>query len=83
MTEYTSEEDIARNLQDAGCGEDTISQFIEKMKGGNIEQGLRLLEKHRRYLLDIVHEEEKKIEYLDYFVYQMKNKFVKAGKAKV
>lgn len=80
--DYASQEDIVRNLRDAGCGEDIISQFIKSMNSGYMEQGLRLLERHRRALLDTVHAEEKKIEYLDYFVYQMKNKAAKTGKEK-
>lgn len=72
MTNYTSAEAITQNLRDAGCNEEIIAEFMNKMNGGHTEQGLRLLERHRRALLDAVHSEEKKIEYLDYFVHQMK-----------
>ena len=38
---------------------------------GNQKDQLRLLEKHRKFLLERVHKEEKRIDCLDYLVYQI------------
>jgi hypothetical protein len=67
-----SEEDIIQNLRDAGCNEKDISSFLECIKCGREPESFRLLKKQRSRLLDTVHEEQKKIDCLDYLVYQMK-----------
>lgn len=64
-------EAIVQNLKDAGCSSDTISDFMEDIEGGNTAEGLRLLALHRRSLLDHLHEEQKRIDCLDYLVWQM------------
>ncbi len=66
-----SEESIIQNLRDAGCDETTITSFLRCMKDGKEPESLRLLKKQRSLLLDAVHREEKKINCLDYLVYQM------------
>lgn len=66
-----SEESIIQNLRDAGCDEKTIAAFLECIRNGREPESLRLLKKQRSHLLDIVHQEEKKIDCLDYLVYQM------------
>lgn len=72
---YHSEEDVIQNLKDAGCSQEIIRHFMECMEQGDLKSQLRLMEGHRQCLLDKVHEEEKKIDCLDYLVYQMeKNK---------
>lgn len=64
--------DVLQNLKDAGCDKQTIEAFIrlgeEECRSGQI----RLLERHRRELLDAVHLEQKRIDCLDYLLYQMK-----------
>ena len=59
---------IIQNLKDAGCSAGTISDFIEDIEGGNMAEGLKLLAVHRRALLDHLHEEQKRIDCLDYLV---------------
>lgn len=64
-------EAIIQNLKDAGCSPDTISDFMEDMEVGKTAEGLKLLAVHRRSLLDQLHEEQKRIDCLDYLVWQM------------
>lgn len=72
MTERTKQErDVVTNLVDAGCDNELIKQFMDLLKGGRKEAGLSLLAKHRRYLLDCYHADQKKIDCLDYLLYQM------------
>ncbi|MCI8650524.1 MAG: hypothetical protein HFG20_10470 [Anaerotruncus sp.] len=66
-----SEESIIQNLRAAGCDEKTIIAFLRCMRDGKEPESFRLLKKQRSLLLEAVHREEKKIDCLDYLVYQM------------
>ena len=72
MTERTKQEQaVVANLADAGCDNEQIEQFMDFLKYGRKEAGLSLLAKHRRFLLDCYHAEQKKIDCLDYLIYQI------------
>lgn len=60
---------ITENLEDAGCDQEMITEFFDK--NGKRDEQLRILKRHRQQLLDRVHKEEKRIDCLDYLVYQM------------
>lgn len=66
------EESIIRNLKDSGCGEETIKAFVEYLRTKKYSEGLKLLEVHRRVLLDELHKEQKRIDCLDYLVYKIR-----------
>ena len=68
---YNSEEDVIQNLKDAGCDKKTIESFMKCMARDDVSGQLRLMKEQRRCLLNKVHEEEKKIDCLDYLVYQV------------
>lgn len=68
---YDSETEIIRNLEDAGCGADTITAFVEDIRQGRMSSGQKLLEIHRRSLLDELHKAQKHIDCLDYLIWQM------------
>lgn len=70
MTE--KEKAISQNLKDAGCDTDIINQFLQLQKEGRMSEGFLLLSKERRYLLDAVHAEQKKIDNLDYLIFTLK-----------
>lgn len=65
-------DEIIQNLKDAGCDEKTCASVAEDLTGGRTREGLKVLEKHRRELLDQVHEGQKCIDCLDYLVYQVR-----------
>ena len=65
------EESIIQNLKDAGCDSETIACFITDFHGGKKANGMKRLAAHRRKLLDLVHEDQKCIDCLDYLVYQL------------
>ncbi|MCM1039667.1 MAG: hypothetical protein NC434_10120 [Ruminococcus sp.] len=71
MRGYSSETEMIQNLKDAGCGADTITEFVEDIRQGEVESGKRLLETHRRMLLEDLHTAQKHIDCLDYLVWQM------------
>ena len=70
MNSY-NENAIVQNLIDAGCEEDFIAEFMEALRKENISEDLKLLQAHRRSLLDNLHKEQKRIDCLDYLVYTM------------
>ncbi len=63
-----AEDKIIQNLKDAGCEESIINTF---MNSHDNKARLHLLEQHRKQLLDNVHKYQKRIDCLDFLVYQM------------
>lgn len=73
MTGRTKQEQaVITNLVDAGCDNDQIERFVSLIEQGKAEDGLALLAKHRKHLLDLYHADQKKIDCLDYLIFQMK-----------
>ena len=72
MPEASDRQAILReNLKDAGCDSDMIHRcevLVQSEKRGEL---MRVLSLHRRALLDAVHENERRIDCLDYLVYQL------------
>ena len=66
-----SPDSVIQNLKDAGCDSETVAQFMELGMEGNRQNQLKLLEQHRKRLLEKVHRNEKRIDCLDYLVFQM------------
>ena len=60
-----------QNLKDAGCDRETAERFITLEGTGDTQEQLKLLSIHRKRLLDRIHSEEKRIDCLDYLVYQL------------
>lgn len=83
MEKDTSNAAITQNLKDAGCERDTIENFMEYAKEDKVGEQLKLLVKHRCLLLDKVHEEQKKIDCLDYLIYQIQKQRNERKKTKV
>lgn len=72
MANYMESRDaVIQNLEDAGCDPETVAQFMELGASGNRQNQLKLLEEHRKHLLEKVHKNEKRIDCLDYLVFQM------------
>lgn len=68
---YNSEDEVIQNLKDAGCGQEIIACFMKCMARNDLSGQLGLMKEHRQFLLDKVHEEEKRIDCLDYLVYRI------------
>lgn len=71
IASYGSKEAVIQNLRDAGCSQDTIECCMVSLDCGEKAELLKQLEHHRKSLLHKVHEEEKRIDCLDYLVYQI------------
>ena len=63
---------LVRNLRDAGCGPLLIEKILALHESGNIREELRLLAAQRSSLLEKVHAVQKKVDCLDYLVFNMK-----------
>ena len=72
MLEGDPAQAVIQNLKDAGCDLETMERFLALEQTGQTREQLKLLSVHRKRLLDKVHEEERRIDCLDYLVYQMK-----------
>lgn len=73
MADYTEDfNPVIQNLEDAGCDQRTVEQFMKLEAGGEKQRQLKLLENHRRCLLEKVHKNERQIDCLDYLLFQMR-----------
>ena len=62
---------ILENLQDAGCDEHLCQEILHYLCGAQIPYALCLLRQHKRQLLARLHDNEYKIDRLDYLMYQL------------
>lgn len=62
---------IRRNLTDAGCNANIADKFMTLRNEGKTEDQLRLLKTHRATLLKKVHDNQKRIDCLDYLLFTM------------
>lgn len=63
---------LRQNLMDAGCDPLSAQRFMSLLEQGQEGEALALLTEHRKNLLERCHAAERKIDCLDYLVYQMK-----------
>ena len=71
MPEASDTQAILReNLKDAGCDQDMICHCEILAQGEKKAELMRALSLHRKALLDAVHENERRIDCLDYLIYQ-------------
>ena len=73
MDETNNEFLMRRNLTDAGFPESEIARIISLLEEGRETAVHRILAQHRTDLLNTVHENQKRIDCLDYLVYDMNN----------
>lgn len=73
MTDYMRDTGaVVQNLKDAGCNETVVDEFMKLSETGEKQKQFKLLERHRKSLLEKVHSREKQIDCLDYLVFQMR-----------
>lgn len=73
MDETNKEFLMRRNLTDAGFPESEITKIISLLEEGRETAVHRILAQQRTNLLNTVHENQKRIDCLDYLVYDMNN----------
>lgn len=62
---------IWQNLLDAGCGKPLIRQFLQLGREHRRAAQYRLLRQHRASLLEALHQEQYKIDCLDFLLFTM------------
>ena len=62
---------LSQNLMDAGCTPQAARQYLALAKGGKTGELSALLARHRAALLDAVHENQRKIDCLDFLLYKL------------
>jgi len=62
---------LRQNLLDAGCSGDMIQRCMDLAGKQERRELLHVLSHHRRELLDLIHLSEKRIDCLDYLVFQI------------
>lgn len=77
MALATDAESILRqNLLDAGCDQETLQHCMSLARAGELAKAKPVLARHRQALLDAVHQNEKRIDCLDYLLYQLKKQSI-------
>ena len=69
------QEDVGQLLYEAGCTDEFTRQFLTVMQTEDVKSLLCLLRGQRRCQLDRLHEEEKKLDQLDYLRYALEKQF--------
>ncbi len=62
---------LMQNLKDSGCSENFIKEFVILKKQGNNNRLIQVLYKHKAKLLANLHDFQKKIDCLDYLIFQI------------
>lgn len=62
---------ILQNLADAGCDRQTAEEFLSCFHNKNRLKQFQLLAAHRKQLLEAMHLAQRRIDCLDYLVYQL------------
>ena len=62
---------LKENLIDAGCTPEIVQQCMSLAQQQENDALLRVLSRHRKSLLDTVHQNEKRIDCLDYLIYRL------------
>lgn len=68
---YQNKNDMIQNLKDAGCNQQLIECFMNQLNEGRLSESICLLNKHRCCLLHSLHQEQKRIDCLDYLIYML------------
>lgn len=65
---------ILQNLKDADCNRELIERFFLLDKNQRTFEQLRLLDEYRKKLVESLHQDQRKIDCLDYLIFNLKQK---------
>lgn len=65
---------IEQNLKDAGCNTITIDKILLLIDSGKEDIAMKLLASHKLELLTSLHENQKKIDCLDFLIFNLKQR---------
>lgn len=67
-------QELKTRLREINCNEKLADQIVELLSTGDCETARLLLRRHRKQLMDELHESEKRVDDLDLLVYQIDRK---------
>lgn len=68
MNHQIASDTIMQNLKDAGCEDDFIERFILALENDQNKEAFLLLRRWRNSLLDEIHNNQHKLDCLDYLI---------------
>ena len=68
-------QDILLNLQAADCNDELIQECLLRYEMQDLKKLIKLLQCHRCALIEKLHQQQRKIECLDYLIYCLKNEY--------
>lgn len=69
--DYTCKDTIIENMKDFGCDEETIHKFIDCFEKHDKAGQKKILKDCRDKIMNDLHENQKKVDLLDYMAYQL------------
>ncbi|MCQ2510707.1 MAG: hypothetical protein MJ116_09625 [Lachnospiraceae bacterium] len=67
----TDVQELKARLEEVGCDEKLTDQVIAFLLNGDTESARMFLRRHRKQLMEELHESEKRVDDLDLLVYQI------------
>jgi hypothetical protein len=64
-------QNMEERLQELDCDENMIEMVMNRLIAGDKETARRFLRRHRKTLMDNMHESQKKVDDLDFLIYQI------------
>ena len=65
-------QEIIENMRAAGCPEAEITDFVNCYENGDRKKSMKIISSCRKNILEHIHEEQRKIDRLDYLEYQIR-----------
>ena len=65
---------ILQNLKDADCNRELIERFFMLDKNQRTFEQLKLLDEYRKKLVESLHQDQRKIDCLDYLIFNLQQK---------
>lgn len=72
MQQATNMNDWLCNLQELECSDEMTMQIVDFVQNNDVNKAAELLRRHKRVLLDELHNAENKVDLLDFLLYQLK-----------
>lgn len=63
---------MIQNLKDAGCDDELIAQFSDLNTQSKTHEQLRVLAGYRQRLVEQLHQNQKRVDCLDYLIYSLR-----------
>lgn len=72
MQQVANINDWIQNLHELGCSNEMTMQIVNLVQANDMDRATELLRRHKRVLLDELHNSENKVDLLDFLLYQLK-----------